>query len=571
MAVETRSATPTPALKPGGIDPLRWLWQLLTNVKFALLLVSTAAFAGLIGVVVPQMPGPMRANPAARQAWLELRRNDYGAFTNMLERLGFFDVFHSAWFNGLWVLIIVAVTVCTVSRFRPTLRGVRHAPRTVGEAYFERAHHRAAFSHEGGAEAIERTLRRRRYRVERVKSEAGATYLFADRFAWSHYGTFLSHLALLMLLIGALLTTFAGFDKTFVLAETTPGAPVFDSPGPGQIFVRMVDAIRGKDTSGNVIDFRSKLEVRRGDQVVTCTATVNNPCRVFGYKIHQAAFFDDIARLKVNGPNGQVLYDDVLDFDSESTAVPLMKVTTPDGRVLFNQEVPQMATDPGAAAGPQDDLAIAQLAFPKAPGSTDFASYALAWRVSGNDLQLTISGADASGMAPHELKQGDFVADSGYRISYEGPREIPAIKVNDMPGSLGSDGATVQMPNGGDGRPYLFITGVDSQNLIVTDSASQTSADGYTYGFLGRIEASGVSVKRDPGSAFIWIAVGMAMVGLAITFYVPRRRLWVKVTPERTYLAGIAERTSRYSRELRRLGAELGSPDALLPEDTEQP
>ena len=58
----------------------------------------------------------------------------------------------------------------------------------------------------------------------------------------------------------------------------------------------------------------------------------------------------------------------------------------------------------------------------------------------------------------------------------------------------------------------------------------------------------------------------MAIVGLAITFYVPRRRLWVKVTTAGA-LAGVAERTTRFGRELRLLGAALGSKDALLPED----
>ena len=64
--------------------------------------------------------------------------------------------------------------------------------------------------------------------------------------------------------------------------------------------------------------------------------------------------------------------------------------------------------------------------------------------------------------------------------------------------------------------------------------------------------------------------VAMAIIGLAITFYIPRRRVWVKVTGSRTYMAGIAERTSRFSRELRRLGAELGSQDALQPGDLDR-
>ena len=373
-----------------------------------------------------------------------------------------------------------------------------------------------------------------------------------------------------MLLVGALLTTLAGFDRTFVLAETTPAAPVFDAPGPGQIFVRMLDAVRGKDARGNVVDFRSKLEVRRGDQVVTCTATVNNPCRAFGYKIHQAAFFDDIARLKVVGPTGQVVYDDVLDFNSESTAVPVMKVTTADGALLFNQEVPQMATDTGSKPGPEDDLAIAAVTFAKTPGSKDLISYPIAWRVSNGQMLLTISGADGS-FPPRELAQGETLTDGAYRISLEGPHEIPAIKVRDLPGAVTDDGsAIVQMPVGGDGRSYLYVTGADASNLILTDSGPVKASNGYTYRFLGRLDASGVSVKRDPGSTFIWLAVGMAMVGLAITFYVPRRRLWVRVTPTRTYVAGVAERTTRFSRQLRQLGARLGSTDALLPGDGEE-
>ena len=569
MAAEARPASP--ALKPGGLDPLRWLWQLFTNVKFALVLVGTAAAAGLIGVVFPQMPGPMRQNAAAKQAWLELQRKDFGAFTTPLDRLGVFDVFHSTWFNGLWVLIIVAVTVCTVSRFRPTWRGAQRPAKQVADAYFERAHHRADFSHPGGVEAVERLLRERRYHVERTKTgEDGAVYLFADRFAWSHYGTFLSHLALLMLLVGALLTTLAGFDRTFVLAETTPAAPVFDTPGPGQIFVRMVNAVRRKDDRGNVIDFHSDLEVRRGDQVTTCTATVNNPCRAFGYKIHQAAFFDDVARLKVIAPNGQVVYDDVLDFNSESTAVPVMKVTAADGTVLFNQEVPQMATDPGTKPGPEDDLAIAAVTFAKTPGSKDLVSYPIAWRVNNGQMLLTISGASGS-FPPRALTQDEALTDGPYRISFEGPHAIPAIKIGDLPGAVTSDGsATFQMPVGGDGRSYLYVTGADDSNLILTDSGAVKAASGYSYSFLGRLDASGVSVRRDPGSTFIWVAVAMAMIGLGITFYVPRRRLWVKVTPERTYVAGVAEKSTRFSRELRRLGAQLGSMDALQPGDVEE-
>jgi hypothetical protein len=490
-----------------------------------------------------------------------------------MERAGLFDVFHSTWFNGLWVLIIVAVTVCTVSRFRPTWKSVQHPTRVVGDGYFARAHHNASFTQPGGVEAVERLLRKKRYKVERTKSgDDGSVYLFAERFSWSQYGTFLSHLALLMLLIGALLTTLAGFDKTFVLAEGTPAAPVFDNPGPNQIFVKMLDAVRGKDTNGNIVDFHSRIEVRQGDKTITCDASVNTPCKAFGYKVHQAAYFNDIARLHVTAPDGSVAYSDVLDFDSESTAIPVLKVTDASGAVLFNQDLPQMDTDTGTSAGPEDDLAVGYLAFPKSrtAAAGDDAHYVVAWRVVKGNLQLALSRSDDN--TPHSLDVGQSLKDDGYNIEFQAAKTIPAIKVVDMPGAITDDGsATVEMPSDGAGNPYLYVTGVDLSAFALTQGNAVTAQNGYSYRFDGQVEASGVSVKRDPGSTFIWVAVGMAMAGLAITFYVPRRRLWVKITEGRTLMAGVAERTTRFSRELRLMGAELGAKDALQPGDIEEP
>jgi cytochrome c biogenesis protein ResB len=137
-----------------------------------------------------------------------------------------------------------------------------------------------------------------------------------------------------------------------------------------------------------------------------------------------------------------------------------------------------------------------------------------------------------------------------------------------MPGATNEAGATVQMPNGPNGEPYLYVVGIDPNPIVLGKDMPVTTDAGYTFTFRGQVEASGVSVRRDPGDTFIWVAVGMAIVGLAVTFYVPRRRLWVKVTPGRTYMAGIAEKTTRLGREMRFMGAELGAEGVLLESDT---
>jgi hypothetical protein len=226
-----------------------------------------------------------------------------------------------------------------------------------------------------------------------------------------------------------------------------------------------------------------------------------------------------------------------------------------------------MDTDPGANPGREDDLAVAVLAFPRAAGAAgnDLVSYAVSWHVVAGKLRVAISGED---LAPRELDVKNAIANRGYSIEYVEARSIPAIRVGDMPGAQTTDGGVaVQMPRDGNGQPYLFVTGVDADSLVMEAGRPVRASTGYTYAFGGRIEASGISVRRDPGDTFIWVAVATAMVGLAITFYVPRRRLWVKVTGTRTHLAGVAERSTRFGRELRLMGAELGARDALQPGD----
>ncbi len=555
MASDAPAATP-PMPK---FDPLRATWRLLTNVKFAVALVTVAVLASLIGVVLPQLPAEMRGNPPARSAWLELQREDFGWLTGVLDGLDLFDVFHSPWFLALWFVIVAAVTVCTISRFPPTWRSVQRPPLRVGERYFETARHRASFTHAGGAEAVEGLLRRRRYTVTRTRAEEDVTELFAERFPWTQYATFVSHLALLLLLVGGLLTNLAGFQRTLALAEGRPAAPLFGEPGPGQIFVGMEDAHQGVDAAGNIVDFHSDLLLRRGAEVVRCTASVNDPCGAFGYRFHQAAFFDDLAQLTIWGPDGRVLFDDVLDFENESTATPVLTVTDGDGAVVFDQELPQMASVPGSTLGYEGDVALSELALPG-------AVYGVSWRTEGETLVALIDG---QGFDQVELRPGESAETPGHRIVFRGIASVPAIPVLDMPRGETAGVVNVQMPETAGGHPYLFISHIDAGNVVIREGATVETSSGYRYRFGGRVDASGIDIRRDPGDLFIWVAVGLAMLGLGVTFYVPRRRLWVRVTDQRTQLAGVAARTTRFGRELRRMGAELGSRDALLPEDVE--
>ena len=56
--------------------------------------------------------------------------------------------------------------------------------------------------------------------------------------------------------------------------------------------------------------------------------------------------------------------------------------------------------------------------------------------------------------------------------------------------------------------------------------------------------------KRDPGQGIIWAAFAGLIVGLSITFYFPRRRVWARLGPDgRLGLVGRSDRYVDFDRE----------------------
>src|SRR5689334_22859647 len=185
-------------------DPVKGLWRMLTSVRFALGLIAFLALASLLGIVIPQLPVPMRGNAAAEAAWLEFQRGRFGFLTTPMERLGLFEVFRSLWFATGLTALVISVCVCTANRFGPVWRNVTRPQTRVPDDYFGRAQPVIGLESVQVAGLV-RQLRRRRFKVSESR-EGEVTYLFADRYPWAQLATFISHLALILFIAGGLVT-----------------------------------------------------------------------------------------------------------------------------------------------------------------------------------------------------------------------------------------------------------------------------------------------------------------------------------------------------------------------------
>ena len=296
----------------GLLNPLRAAWWLLTNVRFAIVLLVVLCALSLLGVVLPQMPLNVRGDVVAESDWLDVQEGRFGFLTPALDRAQLFDVFHARWFAVLLALTSISTAAYVLSRVAGVWRAITQPRKRVPDRYFEMAPNRVEVVGALDADRLTTVLQRSRYRVERV-DEAGATYLFADRFAWAQLGSLLTHVAIIVFILAAVVSKTYAFESPLFLSEgaTLPVFPVRDAD---QIQVELRNAEGDFAVDGQPLDYRADLTLyRRGEEVKQCSSTVNTPCAYDGYKFYQSAYFGFGAGLEVRDlATGNVIYRETL-------------------------------------------------------------------------------------------------------------------------------------------------------------------------------------------------------------------------------------------------------------------
>ena len=77
---------------------------------------------------------------------------------------------------------------------------------------------------------------------------------------------------------------------------------------------------------------------------------------------------------------------------------------------------------------------------------------------------------------------------------------------------------------------------------------------------------TGLVVKNDPGQPFIWLAFLSLISGIVLSFYFPRRRVWLRRVGYRLEVAMLADRYVDVRREFGLLLEDLAHVTARRPE-----
>jgi len=423
----------------------RRAYGLLTSVRFAVVQIVAIALAGVVGIILPQLPSVAFTSVSDYLSQMEKVRArlepSLGAgAVGVLERLGLFRVFSAWWFTLLLALLAVSIVVCTLDRTPRLWRQSAHIRVRQPDRFYDPSlPDRAVIASGLAADDVQAALRRARFRVRDVRADDGTRYLYGDRHQYVKMATLISHAGLVGFLLAAAVTSRFGFESG-ILLPVGQAVPVESIGSANLISVKNLAFEAPRDATGRFTDFTTDLAVYQGGrEIARKIIRVNDPLSAGGYTFHQN-FFGPAIDLTVRARAGGLLWSGPVPLDATASGLPTGQLVVP-GR---NAVIQLVMAKPGTAT-PLFVVAVRPTAIDAAGNPTAYQT----------------------------LFQG-----------LAGPGDSAA-------------------PDGVD-----FDVKVDAISAY-----------------------SGIIARRDPGAPIVWASFLLLVLGLAITFYFPRRRVWARVAP----------------------------------------
>lgn len=475
---------------PRALGGLRVLWRQLTSMRVALLLLLLLAVAAVPGSLIPQRSSD--PNGVA-----QFQKNNPG-WTPVVEALQLFDVYTSAWFTAIYLLLFISLVGCIVPRILHHWRALRSEPPATParlnrlDAYSTLRVRGDAVPDRGVliAEA-KRILTRQRYRTVIVDRGDRGLSVSAERGYLRETGNLVFHTAMLGVLLSIGILGGLSWHGQRVLVEGQTfvnGLVSYSSFSPGRFFnpaqlepfaVKLDRlTVNYEETNthamGQPKNYAAELSVQHpGGGTSQSTVKVNQPLQTAGIDMFLLAN-GYAPEITVKNARGEAVFSDRVPFipqDGRLTSLGVVKV--PDGLSrqvgmigFFYPTAQRLPT--GAFTSSYPDLRDPMLSL----------------NVYEGDLGLN-SGVPQS---VYELKTDAMKQVAGGKTGTQAIKLKPG-ETKELPGGLG----TVSL------------------------------------GAIPRYAS--FDVHHDPTGLPVLIFATFVVAGLLVSLLVPRRRMWVKATP----------------------------------------
>jgi len=331
------------------------LVSFFASVKLTIILLIVIALVSIIGTVIPQQYGPT-----------DTVTHLSPKLTDLFKTLQFFDLYHSVWFTALLCLLSINLIACSLKRFPTTWKLFTARPSLDRSKPFEDLPPENTVMIEGNRQeitaAVEHLLHKRLKRFRRKGSDKTTTF-YGEKGAFSHFGVYVIHCSVLVVIAGAIIGSLWGFKGFVNIAEGESTDRVYVARHEGlkklDFTVRCDDFSIAYYDNGMPKEYRSDLSFLKDDTVILQgPLRVNHPITVNGIRFYQANYGSipggkvHMTITRADGPRAQltVSLNDSFSLHGDTTQVTverieenlmsmgpavLLSVDSPDAAVQF--------------------------------------------------------------------------------------------------------------------------------------------------------------------------------------------------------------------------------------------
>lgn len=485
----------------GLVGTLRWFWRQLTSMRTALFLLLLLAIAAVPGSLVPQRS----SDPNGVTQYF----SDNPGLAPILDRIQAFDVYSSAWFSSIYLLLFVSLIGCVIPRTRHHLQALRAKPpktpaRLARLAGFTTRTLPAGTDAATAVASARSLLRQGRYRVA-LFDGPGEISVSAERGYLRETGNLVFHSALVGLLVVVGFGSGFGFSgqRVLVVGQTFVNTLLaYDSFNPGRFFedtgldpytLTLDDftvsyETQNLDAFGQPLDFTADVTVTpRGGEAHAGAVRVNDPLRTGGTSVYLLGN-GYAPTITVRDPAGTVVYTDSVPFlpqDANLTSLGVVKV--PDGLA--------------------EQVGLLGFFYPTQAESTSGSYFSSFPDLTYPVLTLNVYAGDLG------LDEG--VPTSVYTLNTD-QMEPLATRTSDIKPLELKPGETEELPDG--------------LGSVTFENATPDAEPGDYSASVPRFAS--FDIHHDPTQGWVLLFAVLVLGGLLTSLFVPRRRLWVKAVEQ---------------------------------------
>ncbi|NWF93496.1 MAG: cytochrome c biogenesis protein ResB [Syntrophaceae bacterium] len=271
------------------------LFDLFRSVKLTIFLLILLAIVSIVGTLIKQN--------APTEEYIQ--RYGIGLY-KVLNFFDLFDMYHSWWFSAILLFLVINLIACSLHRLPGILRQVfRTRSEGLEDSMLRTLPHvekvrNPGLTEAGAEERIRSELKKWFRKWKRTETDSAIT-LYSEKGRFSRLGVYVTHLSILIVLVGGLIGSQLGFKGFVNILEGETVDQIYvrvkdrEIPKPLGFSVRCDDfRITYYDLQGpekHVKEYTSLLTiVEDSKEVLRKSVEVNHPLRYKGLAFYQASY-----------------------------------------------------------------------------------------------------------------------------------------------------------------------------------------------------------------------------------------------------------------------------------------